>query len=137
MQWHGAFGLRKIAKKCRFFSQILIVELEQLGYKLKTKNESRFDTVAIDAVASGFSSADYLQAEFHKHDINIRKVDGAIVSISFDETSTLYDLDMLISIFRAMKKRSYSVEISDEFSYYEKFTYETLPESLKRKTKFL
>jgi len=71
-----------------------------------THKDNRFDTVAIDVKASGFSSADYLLAEFHKYGINIRKIDDKYVSISFDEMSTLYDLDELIEIFCGLKKKS-------------------------------
>lgn len=60
MQWHGPHGIRKIAKKCRFFSQILHDELEEMGFKMLTDKENRFDTVAFDCIASGFSSSDYV-----------------------------------------------------------------------------
>jgi glycine cleavage system pyridoxal-binding protein P len=59
-QWHGRVGLRKIAKKCRFFGQILISELEEMGFKIVTDKNKRFDTVAIDTIASGFSCSDFL-----------------------------------------------------------------------------
>ena len=93
MQWHGRPGLRNIAKKCRFMAQILMEELEFIGIKFITDKDRRFDTVAIDVKASGFSSADFLLAEFHKFGINIRRVNDSVVSLSFDEQSTLYDLD--------------------------------------------
>ena len=48
--------------------------------------------MAIDVKASGFTSADFLLAEFHKQGINIRKVNSDIVSLSFDEITGLYDL---------------------------------------------
>jgi glycine dehydrogenase len=66
MQWHGPTGLKKIALKCRFMSQIFMEELEKVGIKFKTDRNNYFDTVSIDVEASGFSSADYLLAEFHK-----------------------------------------------------------------------
>jgi len=76
MQWHGPHGIKKIAIRCRFFGQILFEELEKMGFKMVTDKENNFDTIAIDCIASGFSSADYIQAEFHKRDINIRKVNN-------------------------------------------------------------
>lgn len=87
-------------------SQILMEELAPMGIVFATHKDHRFDTVAIDVQKSGFSSADYLQAEFHKRDINIRKINNDFVSISFDELSTLYDLDELIGIFSHLKKIS-------------------------------
>jgi len=59
--------------------------------------------VCIKVKESGFSSPDFLLAEFHKFGINIRRVDNNHVSISFDEMSTLYDLDQLIEIFINIK----------------------------------
>jgi glycine dehydrogenase len=85
MLWHGRPGLRKIAKKCRFMAQILMEELGHMGFVFLTDKDRRFDTVAIDVKASGFSSADYLLAEFHKYGINIRRVSDFVVSLSFDE----------------------------------------------------
>ena len=74
-------------------------ELEKVGIKFTTDRNNYFDTVAIDVNASGFTSADYLLAEFHKQGINIRKIDQNNVSVSFDEMTSLYDLDQLIEIF--------------------------------------
>lgn len=99
MQWHGPTGLKKIALKCRFMSQIFMEELEKVGIVFTTDRNNYFDTVAIDVKASGFTSADFLLAQFHKYGINIRKIDNHNVSLSFDEMTSLYDLDQLIEIF--------------------------------------
>lgn len=48
MQWHGPNGLKKIATKVRFFSQIFMEELRPVGIKFKTSSQNYFDTVAID-----------------------------------------------------------------------------------------
>ena len=104
MQWHGPTGLKKIALKCRFMAQIFMEELEKVGIVFTTDRNNYFDTVAIDVKASGFTSADYLLAEFHKQGINIRKIDQHHVSLSFDELTSLYDLDQVIEIFCALKK---------------------------------
>lgn len=93
MQWHGPAGLKKIAIKCRFMSQLLMSELEPFGIKFATDKNDFFDTVAIKIQDSGFSSADYVLSEFHKFGINIRKIDNDHVSVSFDELTTLYDMD--------------------------------------------
>jgi len=104
MQWHGPAGLKKIAIKCRFMSQLLMEELEHFGIKFATDRKNYFDTVTIKVSESGFTSADYVLAQFHKHGLNLRKIDQDHVSISFDETTTLYDMDQLIEIFAALKK---------------------------------
>lgn len=56
-------------------SQLLMKELKPFGIKFATDKNNYFDTVAIKVSESGFSSADYVLAQFHKHGINLRKVD--------------------------------------------------------------
>ena len=79
-------------------------ELEQHDIVFATSKDYHFDTVAIDVQASGFTSADFLLAEFHKYGINIRKIDNNTVSVAFDELVTLYDLDQVIEVFINLKK---------------------------------
>ena len=71
-------------------------DLEPCGIVFATHKENRFDTVAIDVKASGFTSSDYVLSEFHKHGINLRKINDDYISVSFDELHTLYDLNKLI-----------------------------------------
>ena len=103
MQWHGPAGLKKIAIKCRFMAQIFMEEVGKFGVVFATDKHNYFDTVTIKIKESGFSSADYVQAQFHKHGINLRKIDSNHVSVSFDELTTLYCLDQLIEIFAHLK----------------------------------
>lgn len=58
MQWHGPTGLRKIAKKVRFYAQILHDELTSCGYKIVSSKDNMFDTIAIDCFESGLGSSD-------------------------------------------------------------------------------
>jgi len=134
MQWHGRVGLRKIAKKTRFFAQIMMEELSNFGFVFATDKECHFDTVAIDVKNSGFSSPDYVLSEFHKYGINIRKIDENHVSVSFDELSTLYDLDQLIEIFINLKADNGGTAGNEmiPFSSYENRVYKTLPDHLRR-----
>lgn len=88
--------------------------------------------MAIDVIASGFSSTDFVLSEFHKNDINIRRIDERHVSVSFDEITTLYDLDILISIFKTLKSRRNTYKQSTDYSEYEKYKYVTLPDDIKR-----
>ena len=60
MQWHGANGLKKIALKCRFMSQIFMEELDKIGIVFATDRENYFDTVAIKVKESGFTSPDFI-----------------------------------------------------------------------------
>ena len=113
--------------------------LEKIGIKFATDRENYFDTVCIKVEASGFTSSDYLLAQFHKYGINIRKVDNDHVSVSFDEISSLYNLDELIEIFYSLKKNKTmgSVETQIGFDHYSDRIYEQVPKELRRKTKFM
>jgi glycine dehydrogenase len=139
MQWHGAPGLKKIALKTRFMSQIFMEELEKVGIKFATDRENYFDTVCIKVEESGFTSSDFLLAQFHKYGINIRKVDNNHVSVSFDEISSLYNLDELIEIFYSLKKNKTmgSTETQIGFEHYSDRIYNQVPKELRRRTKFM
>jgi glycine cleavage system pyridoxal-binding protein P len=84
-------------------AEILIDELNLLDIKVATHKNNHFDTVTIRVKESGFSSADYILAEFHKFGINLRKIDDDHVSISFNEITTIVDLDEVIEIFADLK----------------------------------
>src|SRR4051812_6932177 len=101
--WHGPEGLKKKATRIRFMAEILIEELGSLDIKVTTHKVNHFDTVTISCKDSSFSSPDYLIAEFHKYGINLRKVDDDQVGISFNETTTIVDLDEVIEIFAELK----------------------------------
>lgn len=74
-------------------------ELQPLGFVFANDKNNYFDTVSIKVKESGFSSSDFLLSEFHKHRINLRRVDDNHISVSFDEVTSLFDLDQLIEIF--------------------------------------
>lgn len=140
MQWHGPAGLRKIARKCHFFSQIFIEELSKHGVVFATDTNQFFDTVAIKVEDSGFSSADFILSEFHKHGINPRKIDNDTVSFSFDEVTTLYDLDQVLEILVNLKKNKFVPDTATDmipFSDYEGRRYNPMPAGVARKSSYL
>jgi glycine dehydrogenase len=141
MQWHGSNGLRKMAIKARFMSQIFMEELEVIGVQFATDRKNYFDTVCIKVTESGFTSPDYLQAQFHKYGINIRKVDSNHVSLSFDEITSLYDLDEVIDIFFSLKKNKYHARSSGkrefDFEGYHDKIYNQVPKETRREGPFL
>ena len=103
--WYGPEGLKKQATRVRNYADILISETEKLGYKVVTDKANHFDTVTIDVKSSGLQSADQVVAEFHKFGINLRRVDDSHVSVSFNETNNLVDLDELLEIFADLKSK--------------------------------
>lgn len=136
MQWHGPAGLRKIARKCHQFSQIFMDELGKQGVVFANDRDSCFDTVSIKVQESGFSSADFLLAEFHKIGINIRKIDNNTVSLTFDEVTTLFDLDQVIEVFLNIKRGTISRDYVD-FDSYEGRRYTPYPENLARRSIYM
>lgn len=65
-----------------------------------------FDTLTIECHSSGFTSSDYLLSEFHKYDINLRKVDQNLVGISMNEMTTIDDLATIVEVFALLKEKS-------------------------------
>lgn len=75
-------------------------------------------------------------AEFHKFGINLRKIDDDLVGISFNETTSIVDLDEIIEIFAEIKGKRTSYDyLPDKF--YEDKSYEDFSDVLKRTSKFL
>lgn len=136
MQWHGPAGLKKIAIKCRFMSQLLMEQLGQFGIHFATNNKDYFDTVAIKVNESGFSSADFVLAQFHKHGINLRKINQNHVGVSFDELTTVYDLDTIVDIFASLKKGKRQGDFTN-LSEYEGRKYIPVGDHLKRTDKYM
>lgn len=90
----------------RFRCEVLLEEFKKLGIKVVTDKDKFFDTIVIDCQASGFSSTDYLLSEFHKNDINLRKVDDNLTGITINETTTTDDLADVIEIFAYIKEKT-------------------------------
>jgi len=93
--------------------------------------------LTIDCQASGFSSADYLLSEFHKYNLNLRKISDNLVGISLNEATTIDDLATLIEVFALLK------DMSDEFGEYcekerfEDIKFRGIPADLARRTTFM
>jgi glycine dehydrogenase len=100
-----------------------------------TDEVSHFDTVTIDAKASGLS-ADKVISEFHKYGINLRKIDDSLVGVSFNETTNLVDLDELIEIFSGLKSKATPSSLNSD-SYYQNKKVADLPANLKRTSSFM
>lgn len=136
--WYGAEGLKKQAIRVRNYADILISETEKLGYKVVTDKANHFDTVTIDVRSSGLQSADQVVSEFHKYCINLRRVDDNHVSVSFNETNNLVDLDELLEIFADLKSKP--LNQSNGFlteKFYENRKYNELPITLARTSEFM
>lgn len=91
--YHGPEGLKTIAKRVSLFAGILNSELRKLGYKML--HESFFDTVCTTT-----ENATTLVALAQQSEINLG-YENEIINISLDETTSLEDLNAILSVFAA------------------------------------
>ncbi|ELH7493452.1 aminomethyl-transferring glycine dehydrogenase [Vibrio vulnificus] len=122
--YHGEEGIRTIARRTHHMTAILAAGLTKSGYELA--HNAFFDTITIN-------TGDKTQAFYAKAqaaDINLRLLDGQI-GISFDETTTVADIDALFAIFDVKESvNALSTDIAgNEFA--------AIPEACRRTSRFL
>ncbi|WP_038889275.1 aminomethyl-transferring glycine dehydrogenase [Vibrio campbellii] len=122
--YHGAEGLRTIARRTHHMTAILAAGLTKGGFELA--HNSFFDTITIN---TGAQTED-LFAKALAADINLRKL-GTQLGVSFDETTTVADVEALFAVFGVKEEvAALSAEIAgNEFA--------AIPEALRRTTEYL
>ncbi len=116
--YHGPEGLKQIALRTHELVSILANSLLASGYVIV--NEAWFDTLCIESP----KCLEIFQAA-QKQGINLRLIDSGHLGVSFDETTTLKDVEVLISIFGASPlSRSSDLEVH-------------IPQSIQRSSSFL
>ncbi|WP_017189009.1 aminomethyl-transferring glycine dehydrogenase [Vibrio harveyi] len=122
--YHGAEGLRTIARRTHHMTAILAAGLTKGGFELA--HNSFFDTITIN---TGTQTED-LYAKALAADINLRKL-GTQLGVSFDETTTVADVEALFAVFGVKEEvAALSTEIAgNEFA--------AIPEALRRTTEYL
>lgn len=120
--YHGPKGLRYIASKVHASAVTAAEALNKLG--VYQTNTAFFDTIIVKA------NAEKVKAIAERNEVNFYYVDAETISISFNETTSLQDINQLIAIFaEATGKAPFVVsELVSEISF---------PESLERKSAFL
>ncbi|WP_322804597.1 aminomethyl-transferring glycine dehydrogenase [Vibrio alfacsensis] len=122
--YHGAEGLRTIARRTHHMTAILAAGLTKGGFELA--HNSFFDTITIN---TGAQTED-LYAKALAADINLRKL-GTQLGVSFDETTTVADVETLFSVFGVKEEvAALSTEIAGN-------EYAAIPEALRRTTEYL
>jgi len=124
--YYGPERLNHIAFKIHFHTQLLKKGLENFGFKVISKKY--FDTLLIETP----SKAKFWFDKSVKNGINFRLVDGNLITLSLDETTTLEDVDNLISFFNEEKKHVIHEELEKNIKSEEVFD-----NSLKRNNKIL
>ncbi len=123
--YHGPQGLKRIALRVASYTAIFVRGMEQMGYEIT--NSSAFDSVTIktdDATTAIAERARQSKA-------NLRHRLRNHLGVSFDETTTREDIEMLWAFF--VKPGKPMPRLSD----FEKGVEPLIPEALRRTTPFL
>jgi len=96
--YHGPKGLRYIANKVHASAITLTNELEKIG--LYQTNSLYFDTIVIKA------DAKKVRVIAEQKGVNFNYVDDSTISISLNETTSVADLNTIVSIFAETNSKS-------------------------------
>ncbi|MBC7642540.1 MAG: aminomethyl-transferring glycine dehydrogenase [Flavobacterium sp.] len=120
--YHGPKGLQYIADKVHATTVTLANELERLG--LYQTNSAYFDTIVIK------TNANKVKEIAEKHEINFFYINENTVSISLNETTSIQDLNTIVSVFAQANGKEVStisqLQNGNQF-----------PKNLERKSTFL
>lgn len=122
--FHGAEGLRTIARRTHHMTAILAAGLTKAGFELA--HNSFFDTITLN---SG-SNTEALYQKALQADINLRKLPEQL-GISLDETTSVADVEALFAVFgvtESVTALSSAIE-SNEFA--------AIPEDCRRTSSYL
>ena len=120
--YHGPKGLKYIADKVHASAVTLADALNKLG--VYNVNTSFFDTILLKA------DAQKVKAIAEKNEVNFYYVDADTISISINETTSLSDLNQIISIFAEATGK-------DSFKVFELTSTNNFSDSLERTSTFL
>ena len=90
--YHGPDGLKQIAQRISTLTNLLSQALTKLGATVNA--EPVFDTLTIGNIA-----ADRVHAAAAAKQINLRRIDAHSVGLSLDETTTVAEVESLLSFF--------------------------------------
>ncbi|MFI1745316.1 aminomethyl-transferring glycine dehydrogenase [Thalassobellus sediminis] len=120
--YHGANGLKFIANKVHNKTVTLSNALEKLGYK--QVNTSYFDTLKIK------TKAKKIKKVATEKKVNLHYPDKETVTISINETTSIRDINYLISVFaEAANKETITISTIESFN--------NIEESIQRTSEFL
>ncbi|MDR1356622.1 MAG: aminomethyl-transferring glycine dehydrogenase [Tannerellaceae bacterium] len=118
--YHGADGLRNIARRIHSYAGFLSGELTKLGYR--QLNKDFFDTLKVELPAC--VSVDALREIALECKVNLRYFDAGQVGISIDETTLPTDIGVLLYIFAGAAGKDYTLNceiISQQICFDSKF----------------
>jgi glycine dehydrogenase len=117
--YHGAEGLRSIARRIHSCAAFLSEELEKLGYR--PLNHDFFDTLKVELPS--YVSIEALREIALECRVNLRYFDAGQVGLSLDETTQPTDIGVLLYIFAgaAGKDCTLDSEIPERIHFNKKF----------------
>ena len=123
--YHGPVGLKRIALYVHRLAATFAKGVTMLGHTVE--EASFFDTVKVHTGTG--TEAIFLRAQSIQ--INLRRFDAASLCVSFDETTTAEDIDILWQLFAAADK------MPPSFSSVEASVSITVPAALQRTSAYL
>ncbi len=121
--YHGAEGLKNIAKRVALLTQTVAEAIGERGFELVSENF--FDTIVVrvDDIAA-------IRAKAERQRINLRYIDNELIGISLDETTDTGALYDLINCFENDKDPvAFDIHQDAELNH--------IPDSLSRNSAFL
>jgi len=102
--YHGADGLKNIAKRIHLTTAYVNKVLKKLGYK--QHNEQFFDTIRLSLFDQ--ITADQIRTIAQSKKVNLRYFENGDVGISVDETTDIHDVNVLLSVFSIAAEKEFS-----------------------------
>jgi glycine dehydrogenase len=122
--YHGASGLKNIAKRTSLLANMLSNALGKLGFK--NENASYFDTLHINV-----DQVDKLKEIAESKGINFGYQSNK-VNISLDETTSVKDVEVIVHVFSTLVGKENSVDLSESTEILS-----NIPTELTRTSEFL
>jgi glycine dehydrogenase len=101
--YHGPKGLKNIANRVHGLAKVMDRGLKKLGFE--QSNETYFDTLKVETGTATNSVINRAAGAL----MNLRKIDEKSLGISVDETTTLKEVETLLSIFASVKSKVVSI----------------------------
>ncbi|MEL7145233.1 MAG: aminomethyl-transferring glycine dehydrogenase, partial [Bacteroidota bacterium] len=125
--YHGPEGLKEIAERVHGMAGLVARNLRAMGFEVA--EGSFFDTLKVSA--NGMQ--DQIRFSTENEGINLRYFETDHVGISFDETTTIQDLEDLLNVFSRISNQP----ISDDLFEAAKTAPYTIDEKLRRSSGFM
>jgi glycine dehydrogenase len=97
--YHGPKGLKYIANKVHNSANTAVEALNKIG--VYQTNTSYFDTINVKADAAK------VKAIAERHEVNFFYIDADTISISFNETTSISDINQIVAIFAEAKEKTF------------------------------